>query len=1641
MRAIVLPTWGSARRRCWASAVMVAAAMALFAAPALATPQWEVTTEQHNLYGLQGVPDPNTGSSETFARESGDNTYAITVKNNGSGIAGEAVNASETLRCLGTSTVKSGGGAATSLAYQWLRDGQPIAGATEDKYPLGSKPENEGAVIQCEVIAASNALTTVAVSRGVNVAPVPAPLPPAGGTVTIAPQGDVSSEEETKLKCSSAGWKSGTTPIAPKLEYQWLREGKAIEGATEKEYTLTAKDEDKAVQCEVTAAEGSSKAKAVAVSSGEHAAVSTPPSKELELEGELPIPSSTIATARVDDTLPEGMELAGPGVVESGVNGWACEGLAGTRIVECANTATLEGGKSYKPILLTVYVGPKAADEPTNELTVSGGGATGSEAKPKTKVTPAVPFGIKSFETSVAKSLAEPLTEAFEAGSHPYSITTKILLNYTTNKEGALIPAGGGTKAIEVEAPPGFAGPVQNTPRCSIKTLQANACPVDTAVGYTEAILGGHLEGGKANFLPAPTLTSLVFNVEPTPGYPAEFGFVIHPSNDFAFILPARVESNGDFGITVGDDATANGPKVMGSNVTLCENGAAVTKGGVYSCNSPAGSRPFLDEPTGCTGPLPWTAYAAPWDEPEDYQSAARQTKALSDCGALHFQPGTEAAFYPSPPEKRTEEGPEEGGTTQPDKPTAMTLELKVPQAKEEPEGKVAPEIRDVKTTLPAGMTVSPSAASGLEACSNAEFGFESEFGPGVEARKKQQESETGRFVPEAPARLASCKPGSQIGTVEVFAPLLSGAPAIEGERNQPNGARPPRINPAVARQLKCLPGQWSDKSASLSYQWLRNGTPIPGASGTVFPGDYTVNSKLEVEKVTDEGAAIQCEVTATNSAGSSVAVSRDVVPFEGKPNGPLPSGEIPYEAPPSPPPSPPSSIAKPSAQEGKLTCTAGQWLNASALEYQWLRGGVKIEGQTGETYTLSPEDNGKVIQCRIIATNAGGKTIADSAGTIISPQPPTPPPLPGGALQGQMFVGEPECGNANFPTPCTEEDAEDGKLFRLFLQFHAPLQDSSGGVIIKLHGYNEVCTAKGVSEGHCTNVGQIKSVFDQQPQLPFELLKLKLKGGPRAPLANPQMCGPAETKFDLTPWGTPETEDANLSSQFEVEGEGCPATLPFGPHYFNAGTSGPTATSAGAYTSFSLTIGRSDGEQDLSGVTVHMPLGLTGKIAGIPRCEEAEVQAAERGTGGCPADSEIGTATSFAGPGEEPFKNIGHVYFTGPVKSAPGAPFGIVVITAAEAGPFHLGNVVVRSRIDIDPHTAAVTATSQPLPQFVDGVQLRLKRIEVDITKAGFMLNPTNCSAQTVSATLTGSQGASVQATSPFGIGGCTSLPFAPKFTASTQAHTSKQDGASLNVKITYPAGAYANIAKTLTELPVQLPSRLTTLQKACLNAVFEANPAACPEGSVVGTATAHTPLLNVPLSGPAYLVSHGGAAFPDLEIVLQGEGVEVILDGQTDIKKGITKTTFNAVPDSPVETFEVNLPEGPHSALSANVEPCSKALTLPTVLTAQNGAVIKQTTPITVIGCPPTVTVTKTKVSGNALLVTVKMSAKGTVKIAGNGLKTTKKTLAAGTHQIRVPFTKAGRLLRKHSKKVRVGVSLTVGRQVVSTARAVRL
>jgi hypothetical protein len=544
--------------------------------------------------------------------------------------------------------------------------------------------------------------------------------------------------------------------------------------------------------------------------------------------------------------------------------------------------------------------------------------------------------------------------------------------------------------------------------------------------------------------------------------------------------------------------------------------------------------------------------------------------------------------------------------------------------------------------------------------------------------------------------------------------------------------------------------------------------------------------------------------------------------------------------------------------------------------------------------------------------------------------------PLLSEELKGHLFLAAPRCGGTGQPG-CTAQDAQDGSLVGLYAELEAP----GAGVVVKLAGKTMIDPS----------TGRITTVFEGLPQFPVSSLQVEVNGGPRAPLANPQACGTASSSSDLTPWSTPATLDALAQSSFNVDWDGaggaCPAGMPFSPG-FSAGTVSPAA---GGFSPFTMTLTRHDREQDLSGVSITMPPGLLGILKGIPLCPEPQ---AAQGT--CSSASLVGTTQVASGAGPEPLWLSGRVYLTTGYR---GAPFGLSIVVPASAGPFNLGNVVVRAAVSVDPRTAQIVVTSDPFPQMIDGIPLRLQTVNVTVNREGFTFNPTNCDTQQVTGTVLSAQGASVGVSSPFTASGCKTLPFKPVFTVSTQAKTSKKQGASLVVKTGYPAGS-ANIRSVAVTLPIQLPARLTTIQQACTEKAFNANPASCPAGSNIGTATATTPVLAHAVTGPVYLVSHGGAAFPDIVVILQGEGVTVDLTGSIDIKHNVTSSTFASVPDVPISGFTLTLPQGPHSGLGSNLPAkakgsfCGQSLVMPTTITAQNGAVVKQSTKIAVTGCP---------------------------------------------------------------------------------------
>ena len=502
---------------------------------------------------------------------------------------------------------------------------------------------------------------------------------------------------------------------------------------------------------------------------------------------------------------------------------------------------------------------------------------------------------------------------------------------------------------------------------------------------------------------------------------------------------------------------------------------------------------------------------------------------------------------------------------------------------------------------------------------------------------------------------------------------------------------------------------------------------------------------------------------------------------------------------------------------------------------------------------------------------------------------------------------------------------------------------------------------------------GQLVTTVENIPQLPFSHFTLHFREGARSPLVTPPACGTYNAKAELTPWsgGSPVTTTSAFQIISGTNAGPCPVggVPPFAPQV----TTGTLNNNAGNYSEFDLLIARKDGEQELTRFSTIMPPGLTGNLTGIPFCSDAAIETARQKTGAqensepsCPASSQIGHTLVGAGVGGVLAWAPGKVYLAGPYN---GAPLSIVSVTSATVGPFDLGTVVIRFALRINPSTAQVeidSAGSDPIPHIIQGIVVNVREIHAYIDRDKFIINPTNCNPLSIQNTISGAgtdlttpaDDVPVSLNSPFQAADCANLAFKPNFQVTTSGKTSKANGASLAVKLSFPSapqGTQSNIRSVKVDLPKQLPSRLTTLQKACTAAQFHTNPAGCPAASVVGHARAITPILPVPIEGPVYFVSNGGEAFPNLIMVLQGYGITIDLVGDTFISKaGITSSTFKTVPDQPVSSFELVLPQGPYSALTANGNLCTSKLVMPTEFVGQNGMLLNQNTKVSVTGCP---------------------------------------------------------------------------------------
>jgi hypothetical protein len=456
---------------------------------------------------------------------------------------------------------------------------------------------------------------------------------------------------------------------------------------------------------------------------------------------------------------------------------------------------------------------------------------------------------------------------------------------------------------------------------------------------------------------------------------------------------------------------------------------------------------------------------------------------------------------------------------------------------------------------------------------------------------------------------------------------------------------------------------------------------------------------------------------------------------------------------------------------------------------------------------------------------------------------------------------------------------------------------------------------------------GQVTATFDNQPQLPFEDLRLEMLGGPRAALVTPPKCGTYVATTEFVSWASDTPVIRSTPMTFD---QGC-GTGGFDPRL----RAGSESTGGGRYAAFNLQVTRADGEADLARIEATLPEGLLAKLAGVPLCGDAQAA-----TGDCPAGSQVGSVTVGAGPGPLPIyvpeagKAPTAAYLAGPYK---GAPYSLVVKVPAQAGPFDLGTVLVRNALNIDPSTTQVTAKSDPLPQILQGIPIGYRDVRVEVNRPGFTVNPTSCRAMKVTSVLTSATGQTASPSSPFQVTGCGELGFDPSLKISLKGKMNRTGNPAVKAVLKAPKGQ-ANIAKTTVVLPKSEFIDNAHINNPCTRVQFNANE--CPAGSILGHATAYTPLLDKPLSGPVYFRSNGGdRELPDLVADLKGQ-IHVTLVGFIDTaKSGGVRTRFADVPDAPVSKFVLSLKGGKKGLIENSENLCTFTPRAKVQMTGQNG------------------------------------------------------------------------------------------------------
>lgn len=454
---------------------------------------------------------------------------------------------------------------------------------------------------------------------------------------------------------------------------------------------------------------------------------------------------------------------------------------------------------------------------------------------------------------------------------------------------------------------------------------------------------------------------------------------------------------------------------------------------------------------------------------------------------------------------------------------------------------------------------------------------------------------------------------------------------------------------------------------------------------------------------------------------------------------------------------------------------------------------------------------------------------------------------------------------------------------------------------------------------------GRITATFQDAPQLRFSELALTFPGGPNALFSTPQRCGTTTGRSQITPSSTGVAVPVDASLTID---QGCGAA--FAPSVSVT----PADTQAGKKTATKIVITREPAAPWISRVAVRLPGGLLADLNSASECPSAAAA-----TGACPAASRIGTLRVRAGAGDQPLPLDGAMYLT---ERQPGDVAGAVLVTRAKIGDLDLGDVVVRGRIALRPTDAGLTFTAD-VPLRHQGLALQLQRIEVDLDRDQFALNPSACGPLPFSADVTGDAGESASPTGSVTYTGCGNLPFAPKLRATLTGDNRPGGFPGMYVELTSPEGDSAIRTADVT-LPKGVAAALPNVQNPCAREQFDVGT--CPAASRVGTATAQVSIAPDTITGDIYLVRVPGKVLPGLGLHFTGRYAQRVVSTVQVNKDGRLVTSFPEIPDLPLRRLVIDVASGPKSPLQLPQGSCANGSGWTGVFTAQGGQTAKADT-----------------------------------------------------------------------------------------------